>query len=60
MAELSDLFGAKDNEERIDVNGMCEQCYWPVDYGLHDKKTNKLKIVCVNGHETMIDWNIDG
>lgn len=63
MADIGDILGKKKHnskEERIDIDGICEECYWPLDYGFYDAKNHKLRIVCVNSHERTIDWNMDG
>jgi hypothetical protein len=65
VADLNDLFKSKASEpepddNRIDIDGMCEECYWPLSYGIYDSTNKKLKLVCINGHESNIDWEFYG
>jgi hypothetical protein len=63
MANLNDIFNKKKlNQENqfVEVDGMCEECYWPLDHGYYDAKNKKLKIVCLNNHERTIDWDMNG
>lgn len=62
MPDLSDILGKRPEEsgERIEIDGMCEECYWPLSHGFYDTKHKKLKMVCVKQHETTIDWEMDG
>jgi hypothetical protein len=60
MANLDDIIGKKEKSfdgEAVDVGGICEECFWPLDHGWHNKKLKKLKIVCEKGHERIIDWD---
>ena len=62
MADLRDIFNKKKEAltqgDKLDVNGICEECFWPIDHGFYDSKNKKLKMVCSNGHETTIDWDM--
>lgn len=63
MADLDDIIGKKTTEKdslALDVDGICEECYWPLNHGFYDDKKKKLRIVCTQGHERVIDWDLGG
>jgi hypothetical protein len=62
MGNLDDILKnrqmAKDESLPLVVDGICEECYWPLNYGFYDSKKKKLRIVCTQGHERTIDWDM--
>lgn len=63
MADLGDILGKKKQNQDlqyVELDGMCEECYWPLDHGYFNAKKNTLLIVCLNGHERTIDWDMNG
>ena len=61
MTDIDDILGRSSKEETmsIDIDGICEECYWSLDHGFYSEKSKKLTIVCVNNHERTIDWDMD-
>lgn len=62
MGSLDDILGKgkKQSQEIIEVDGICEECFWPLDRGTYDAKNKKLTIVCSNEHVRTIDWDMNG
>lgn len=64
MANLDDILANKssteDESSPIDIGGICEVCFYPLDHGFYDEKRKKLRIVCTQGHERIIDWDMNG
>lgn len=64
MADIEDIVSKGKQikqQERIAVDGMCGECYFPMDYGLYDPVNKKMTLVCVKEHESVIDWEfLDG
>ena len=61
MADLNDILGKTkkiQQLEQIDLDGICEECFWPLNHGFYNKDAKKLKVVCVNDHERTLDWDM--